>query len=340
MPSPDHRGTHVTLADIARHATVAESTVSKVLNGRPGVSATVRARVERSLHELGYRRRRADDAPGAAIELVVQEMSGQWALDIFRGVQRVASEHHTAIILTERSRRDRGEEWIDRVIQRRPSGLILGMSQLDAAARHQLVVRGVPFVIVDPAALPDGDSPAVSSANWEGGFMATRHLIGLGHRRIAAVTLPTTLMFARARHAGYQAALEQNGIVPDPDLTVVTGADRDEGLTAGLRLLDRDPRPTAIVAGNDLQAIGIYEAARSLGLRIPDDVSVVGYDDIPAAEWLWPALTTVRQPVVQMAEQAARMLFTLIAGQPLAITRLTIDVELVARGSTAAVTEG
>lgn len=335
MSPSDRSRSHVTLAAVARHASVAESTVSKVLNGRPGVSADLRARVEQSLHDLGYRRRRGDDAPGSAIELVVEQMSGQWALDIFRGVQRVATEHRTAIVLTERARREPGEEWIDRVIQRHPSGLVLGMSQLSATAKRQLAVRGVPFVVVDPVSLPDGDAPAVASANWEGGSMATRHLLGLGHRRIGTVTLPTTLMFARARYAGYQAALEQFGLAVDPDLTVVTGSDRDEGLAAGLRLLDREPRPTAIVAGNDLQAIGIYEAARQRGLRVPEDLSVVGYDDIPAAEWLWPPLTTIRQPVVHMAEQAARMLFTLISGQPLAITRLTVDVELVARGSTA-----
>jgi LacI family xylobiose transport system transcriptional regulator len=335
VPS-DPTSPRVTLAAVARHASVAESTVSKVLNGRPGVSSELRARVEHSLQQLGYRPRVGETAPGAAIELVIEQMSGQWALDIFRGVQRVALEHRTAIILTERARQDPDDSWIERVIQHKSSGLVLGLSQLPADAERLLRVRGIPFVIVDPVALPDGDAPAVASANWEGGWMATQHLIGLGHRRIGAVALPTSLLFSRARHAGYRAALEQIGVEFDPDLTVVTGSDREQGRMAGLALLSRDPRPTAIVAGNDLQAIGVYEAARQLGLSVPDEVSVVGYDDIPAAEWVWPPLTTVRQPVVLMAEQAARMLFTLIGGRPLAISRLTVDVSLVARGSTAA----
>lgn len=330
----------VTLADVARHASVAESTVSKVLNGRPGVSAALRARVEHSLQHAGYHRHRGEGSPGSAIELVVEQMSGQWALDIFRGVQRVALENQTAIVLTERARHEPGESWIQRVIQRQPRGLVLGMSQLSTQAKQQLRVRGIPFVMVDPMSLPDGDAPAVASANWDGGFMATQHLIGLGHRRIGAITLPTSLLFARARHAGYGAALEQVGIEVDPGLSVVAGSGPDEGFAAARRLLERDPRPTAIVAGNDLQAIGIYEAARQLNLRIPDDLSVVGYDDVPAAEWLWPPLTTVRQPVVHMAEQAARMLFTLISGEALAISRLTVDVSLVTRQSTAPPREG
>jgi len=324
-----------TLADVARHALVAESTVSKVLNGRSGVTPALRARVELSLQQLGYRRRDSDDVPGALIELVVQRMSSQWSLDVFRGVQRVAIEHRTAVILTERSRREHGEDWIDGVIQRRPRGLVLAFSQLSAEATRQLQVRGVPFVIVDPVALPNGDAPAVASANWEGGLMATRHLVSLGHRRIAAVTMPPTLLFARARLSGFQAALEEVGLEVDPSLVVVTGSGRDEGLAAGLRLLSTEHPPTAIFASTDLQAIGLYEAARQRGMRVPNDISIVGYDDVPAAEWLSPPLTTVRQPVVHMAEQASRMLFSLISGRPLPITRLTLDVSLIERGSTA-----
>jgi LacI family xylobiose transport system transcriptional regulator len=309
--------------------------VSKVLNGRPGVTPELRARVELSLQQLGYRRREGDDAPGALIELVVERMSSQWSLDVFRGVQSVALEHRTAVILTERARREHEEDWIDGVIQRRPRGVVLALSQLSPEAARQLQVRGVPFVIVDPVALPNGDAPAVASANWEGGLMATRHLVSLGHRRIAAVTMPPSLLFARARLSGFQAALEEVGLEVDPTLVIATGSGRDEGLAAGLRLLSTDHPPTAIVASTDLQAIGLYEAARRRGLRVPDDVSIVGYDDVPAAEWLAPPLTTVRQPVVQMAEQASRMLFTLMSGRPLPITRLTLDVSLIERGSTA-----
>ena len=309
--------------------------MSKVLNGRPGVTPELRARVELSLQQLGYRRREGDDAPGALIELVVERMSSQWSLDVFRGVQRVAIEHRTAVILTERARREHGEDWIDGVIQRRPRGLVLALSQLSAEAARQLQVRGVPFVIVDPVALPNGDAPAVASANWEGGLMATRHLVSLGHRRIAAVTMPPSLLFARARLSGFQAALEEVCLEVDPTLVIATGSGRDEGLAAGLRLLSTDRPPTAIVASTDLQAIGLYEAARRQGMRVPEDLSIVGYDDVPAAEWLAPPLTTVRQPVVQMAEQASRMLFTLMSGRPLPVTRLTLDVSLIERGSTA-----
>ncbi len=337
MPSTDLSAirSRPTLAEVARTASVAESTVSKVLNGRSGVSPALRERVERSLQAAGYRRRGGAAAPGAVIELVVERMSSQWSLDVFRGVQQVASEHDTAIILTERAFRDPGEEWISGVIQRRPNGVILALSQLSPADKRQLTVRSIPFAMIDPVVLPDDDIPAVSSANWDGGWMATQHLVALGHQRIAAVTMPTTLLYARRRLSGYRAALDEAGIEADPDIVVTTGGRRADGVAAGLRLLALPRPPSAIVAGTDMQAIGLYAAARELGLTIPDDVSIVGYDDVPAAEWLTPPLTTIRQPVVQMAEQAARMLFARVSGSQHHVSRLTLDVELVVRGSTA-----
>ncbi len=335
--SPAERAARPTLAEVARHAAVAESTVSKVLNGRAGISDDLRDRVERALHDLGYRRRGGESTPGAVIELVVERLSSQWSLDVFRGVQRVAVENRMAVILTERAVGDSREDWVDGVIQRRPRGVILALSRLTAQAERRLRVRDLPFVLIDPISPPEFDAPAVGSANWEGGWLATRHLIALGHRRIAAVTMPTTLLFARARLSGFQAALDEIGVDADPSLIIATHSRREDGIVAGRRLLAARPRPTAIVAGTDVQAIGLYEAAREAGLRIPDDLSIVGYDDIPASEWLSPPLTTVRQPVVQMAEQATRMLVTMIGGHPLAVSRLTLDVSLVERSSTAPV---
>lgn len=333
MRSAEGRG--VTLTQVAQHASVAQSTVSKVLNGRPGVSDHLRARVESSLHALGYRRRGQPRAPGTLIELVVERMSSQWSIDVFRGVQNVALENGAAVIVTERAFGEKSEDWVDGVVQRHPRGVILGLSQLSVESRRAFDVRGLPFVMVDPATLPDADAPAVSSANWQGGWSATRHLIALGHRRIGAVTMPTSLLFARTRLSGYRAALEEVALVVDDALIVQTGSGREEGLAAGLRLLRREPRPTAIVTATDMQAIGVYEAARQLGIAIPDELSVVGYDDVPASAWLSPPLTTVRQPVTQMAEQATRMLVTMIGGHDLPVSRLTLDVELIERGSTA-----
>ena len=158
-------------------------------------------------------------------------------------------------------------------------------------------------MVIDPAGDPGQDVPAVGATNWQGGLAATRHLLELGHRRIGVISGPARMMCSRARVDGYRAALETAGLAvrPGPGRARATSTTRP-ATRAGLELLRLPDRPTAIFAGNDLQALGLYEAARELGLRIPEDLSVVGFDDLPLARWVGPPLTTVRQPLTEMAE--------------------------------------
>jgi LacI family xylobiose transport system transcriptional regulator len=326
----------VTLADLASEAGVSLATASKVLNGRPDVAAATRERVEALLERNGYRRRIATATRSRLIELVFHELESAWSMELIRGVEDVASDHGMSVVLTESGTRHApGPEWLEGVLSRRPVGVVLVFSDLPEQFRAVLAARSIPFVIVDPAGDPSPDVPAVGSANWAGGLAAVRHLIELGHRRIAAITGPEDMMCSLARIDGYRSAMNAAGL-PIRDEWIRFG---DFHLTGGAlhaaELLALDEPPTAIFAGSDLQALGVLETARSLGLRIPDDLSVVGYDDIPLANWVSPRLTTVHQPLKEMGREAARLAIKLSEG-PLASTpRMDLSTSLVVRESTA-----
>lgn len=324
-----------TLSLVAADAAVSMSTVSKVLNGRTGVSDATRARVEELLHEHGYNRR---GAAGAAplIELVFSELDNVWAIEIIRGVERVARENGMSLVLTETGdRHSPGPEWIDGIMRRRPAGIILVFSDLSADHKRQLRTRNIPFVVVDPAGDPAPDVPSIGSANWAGGVLATRHLIALGHRNIAMITGPDDMMCSRARVSGYRSALEAADIPVQEDLIVSGDFHREDGINRGRELLSLPDPPTAIFAGSDLQALGVYEAARAMGVNIPGDLSVVGYDDLQIAQWTGPPLTTVRQPLTEMAVEATRLVLRLRNGGQVDSLRVDLATSLVVRGSTA-----
>ncbi|CEA09592.1 HTH-type transcriptional repressor CytR [Arthrobacter saudimassiliensis] len=326
----------VTLADLAAEARVSLSTVSKVLNGRSDVSSSTRARVEALLDEHGYRPRSAARSRSTLLELVFHELESAWALEIVRGVENVARENGLSVVLTESGTRHApGPEWVDGVIARRPAGVVLVFSDLAQESRRQLEARSIPFAIIDPAGDPAPDVPSVGSANWSGGMMATRHLIELGHRRIAALTGPEDMMCSLARIDGYRSAMNTAGLPIDPDLIRYGDFHVDGGRRLALELLALPDRPTAIFAGSDLQALGVLDAARQLGISVPEQLSIVGYDDLPMARWSSPALTTVHQPLIEMAEEAARMVMQLRDGEYPNNLRLDLATSLVVRDSTA-----
>jgi len=321
-----------TLAEVADEAGVSLSTISKVLNGRTDVSARTRARVEALLDDRGYRRR-ASSRSSTLVELVFHELDSAWALEIIRGVEDVARARGLSVVLTQSGDRHSPDAgWVDGVLRRRPAGVVLVFSDLGEAQTAQLRSRGIPFVIVDPAGDPAPDVPSVGSANWSGGMAATRHLLELGHRRIAAITGPDDLMCSLARLDGFRSAMGAAGAPVDERFVAHGDFHVDGGREAALRMLRLPEPPTAIFAGSDLQALGVFDAARSLGLAVPDDLSVVGYDDLPLAEWTSPRLTTVHQPLREMAQEATRLVLGGGAGRP---TRLDLATYLVRRESTA-----
>lgn len=326
----------ITLAQVAEKAGVSISTVSKVLNGRQDVAAPTRVKVERLLETHAYRRTARSSREAPLIEIVFHELDSIWAMELIRGVENVAKAHQASVVLTESgTRHSPAPDWVEGVLQRRPIGVVLVFSALPQEVKQQLRARSIPFVIIDPAGDPDPDVPSVGSANWNGGLAATRHLIELGHRRIGIITGPEDMLCSLARLDGYRSAMSMAGLEAGPGLVRYGDFHVEGGFDRAMEMFRLPEPPTAIFAGSDLQALGVLEAARVNGLRVPHDLSVVGYDDVPVARWSSPALTTVHQPLRQMAEEAAQMLLRLRTEEPSA-TRLELATSLVVRNSTAA----
>jgi DNA-binding LacI/PurR family transcriptional regulator len=323
----------VTISYIAESAGVSIPTVSKVINGRSGVAADTRARVEALIKQYGYRR--PDLVNRSNMMEVVFDEVDLWGAEIIRGVTQAARAHGVAVMLTEFGpQRGAILYRIDDTLSRRPT-CVVTVAQLSDEQREQLRAKGIPFVVFDPTVeLPD-DVPFVGATNWTGGRSATRHLIGLGHRRIAMVAGEDRILCCRARLDGYRAALEAAGLPVDPALVVRTALTREAGHVAALDLLRRADRPTAIFACNDLQALGVYQAARAAGLRIPADLSVVGFDDLPVAALIDPPLTTVHQPLTEMAVAATELALALGRGEQAPQLGLELATTLTVRESTA-----
>jgi LacI family xylobiose transport system transcriptional regulator len=325
----------VTLAEIAAEAGVSLATMSKVLNGRTDVAPATRERLEEHLSRHGYKRRNVAQRSDT-LELVFHELESSWSMEVIEGVEDVAHAAGLSVVLTvSGDRHTPSADWIDGVLRRRPVGVVLVFSDLARPHREKLRSRGVPFAIVDPAGDPAPDVPSVGSANWSGGLMATRHLIELGHRRIAAITGPEDMMCSLARVDGYRSAMNAASLPIDPSWIRFGDFHPTGGQTHGRELLSGPERPTAIFAGSDLQALGVIAAATAAGLSVPGDLSVVGYDDIALARWLSPQLTTVHQPLRRMGEEAARLVLRLAEGDTVDTLRMDLATHLVVRGSTA-----
>ena len=328
-----------TLAAIAAEAGVSLPTVSKVVNGRPDVSPSTRARVEQLLDQHQYPRngQRAARRFGL-VDVVFAGLDSPWAVEILRGVEEWGAERSIAIAVSSVRHGDaRPASWTSAIASHHSDGVILVTATLTGAQVGQLRGAGIPLVVIDPANTPTPDIPSVGATNWAGGLAATEHLLALGHRRIGAITGPPDVLCSMARLDGYRSGLERAGIPADPALVKYGDFMHEGGFARAAELLDLPDRPTAIFAGCDQQAFGVYEAARRRGLRIPDDLSVVGFDELPVSRWASPPLTTVRQPLAEMGSAAGQMLGDLIDGVPLRSSRVELSTALQVRESTATV---
>lgn len=330
-----------TIADIAAEVGVSVPTVSKVLNGRVDVAEATRLRVEEALSRHEYRKpvsARASMKAGTSrlLDLVFHEGDNLWSQEIINGVESVSGPARIGVVLSGLGGAHRPpQEWMDDLLARRPLGVLLVLTEFDETQRHQLNSRSIPFVVVDTQGNPPSEVPTVGSNNWNGGFIATQHLIGLGHRRIGVLMGPADVLCSRARVDGFRSAHDEAGIPWDPSLITWGQFTSSTGYEDAKEMLSRPDRPTAIFAGSDYVALGITRAARELGLRIPEDLSVVGYDNLPITQWLNPPLTTVNQPLHEMGSLAAQMLLTLAEGRTPPSTRVDLMTELVVRESTA-----
>jgi LacI family transcriptional regulator len=226
--------------------------------------------------------------------------------------------------------------WSSRLASSGRSGAIIVTSRLTRTDQRNLARARVPYVLIDPAAeLPSPEVATVGATNWAGGLSATHHLLGLGHRRIAVIGGPVAMLCSRARISGYSAALASAGVEVHPVLIRHASFHHAGGYEAARELFELPEPPTAIFAGSDEQAFGVAEAARVTGRRIPEDLSVVGFDDLPISRWFSPPLTTVRQPLAEMGRTAAAMLSAMIDGREPHGRQVELATELVVRSSTA-----
>ncbi|MEE4543354.1 LacI family DNA-binding transcriptional regulator [Streptomyces sp. V4-01] len=331
----------VTTRLLAAEAGVSAATVSKVMNGRPGVSAATRDRVARVLDRHRSHRRPPHRRPGLVVDLVLNEIDSLWSAQIVAGADEVFQAAGTTMALAAlHGSAAHAASWLGTLAARRCDGVVLAVCELTARQHLHLASLGVPVVLLDPSGGADVGLPVVGATNWAGAVAATEHLIALGHRAIAHLAGPGGVTAARARAAGYRTAMDRAGLaVRDGSLRYGTFDDQS-GHREMLALLDEartagTPPPTAVFAASDRQALGACTALQSRGLAVPGDVSVVGFDDTPQSRWARPALTTVHQPVQEMAALAARTMLRVIDGESIDPPRVELATRLVVRDSAA-----
>jgi LacI family transcriptional regulator, galactose operon repressor len=327
-----------TLADVADAAGVSRATVSKVLNGRHDVSAQTRTRVEQLLVEHAYvRRGTGPDGDGRAgsrrmVQLVVDTLASPYTLELIRGVSDAADEAGLEVVLS-RSSGDRDGRWVQRAAGGARRGLILVMSKISEEQRATLAGAGVPLVMIDPLVVPD-DVPSIGVTNWAGGLAATEHLIALGHTRIGVLAGHPDVSSATARVHGFRAALANAGLEADPQLIRPADFGFDRARQNAQAMLALDRPPTAVFATSDGQALGALAAARELGLGVPHDVSVIGFDGLSVSRFSSPPLTTIQTPLADMGRTAVGMIRRMAGGDRLDTMRVELATRLVVREST------
>lgn len=328
------------LADIARHAGVSEATVSRVLNDKPGVGGETRKAVLTALDVLGYERpARLRQRSAGLVGMVIPEL-GNPVFPMFAQAAEgaLAQRGYTPVLCTQTPGGITEDEYVELLLERNVSGILFVSGRhADTSAPHEryrtLLSRRLPIVLVNgfseeiPAAF-------ISCDDSTSGMLAVNHLVALGHTRIGFTSGPERYVPVRRKLEGYHRAMREHGLDGE-DLVELSLFGVEGGDAATGRLLDRGV--TAMVCGSDMMALGAIRAARRRGLKVPQEFSVVGYDDSQLVAFTDPPLTTVRQPINDMALAAVRALCDEIAGHEVSRAEFMFAPELVVRGSTAAV---
>jgi LacI family transcriptional regulator len=310
-----------TLKDIARRLNISVTTVSRALAGYSDVAEKTRQRVQQAAREMGYYpnitarqlQKRRTDTLAFIIPTHGPRFSDPFFSELLAGIGNEAGRHGYALLVSTQSPNgdSEREEYQQVVHGRRADGaIVVRTRRIDERIRF-LCEEGFPFVAFGRTNL-DYDFSYVDEDSYAGLSLLTQHLIDLGHHHIGFISPPRDLTFAQFRLAGFHDTLQTNGIALPESLVVEGDLTQSGGVEAARGLLSLDPRPTAIIACNDLMALGVISAAQKMGLSIPKDLSVGGFDDIPLAEHAIPALTTVRQPIYEIGQRLSRMLVGLI----------------------------
>ncbi|MCU0507472.1 MAG: LacI family transcriptional regulator [Anaerolineae bacterium] len=327
-----------TINDVAKRANVSPVTVSRVLNGAPNVNDMTRLRVNRAIAELGYvpnivarslRSRRT-----RSIALILPDITNPFWPTVARGVEDAAQrDGYTVLLCNSDENAQKQARYLEAVISQQVDGVLIAPANSDAANLAPLRDRAIPTVVIDRRV--DGwDGDAVRGDSVGGAELLTRHLIELGHRRIAMLSGPATTSTSQDRFAGYQAALQRAGIPLDPDLVRFGEFRQGSGAEMTHAVLALQPAPTAIFAANNAIALGAIQAVGERGLQVPQDVALVCFDDVSPSAQLFPFLTVAEQPAYQMGLEAARLLFArLDEGDAHPPRLITLPVRMIVRYS-------
>jgi LacI family transcriptional regulator len=325
-----------TLADVARLAGVSQMTASRALNGRPGVSRETRDEIVRIASDIGYvANRTAQKLSGGRngiIGIITPTLDTQFSSELILGAGRAARAAGSEVLVYTVSDDSRSHSDVLGLVRQFSDGL-LAILPREALHLDALAAAHVPVVVIDQRGTLNR-FPSVSVDNYGGACMAVEHLVKLGHQRIAFLGGDELIEGVRDRQRGYHDTLARYGLAQDPSLVATGDLSQMTAFDVTFGLLNLAEPPTAIFTANDQSAFGVIAAVREAGLRVPDDISVIGFDDIPMAEQFHPALTTVRQPFQQMASSAVNTLLAQIAGVEAASQRITFPAELVVRAST------
>lgn len=332
-----------TLADVARLAGVSKATVSKALNGRDDVAAGTRERVLAAVAELGYRSTTQPGPAAAArpaLAVVFDIPASPYILNVLQGVLASATAARLDLLTrlapdrSARARRATARDWVAEQLAAGAIGIVgLTLSEpdalIDAAAEADL-----PFVMIDPVDTRHHRMVSVGSSNWSGALAATAHLIGLGHRRIGWLGGPARSGAARDRFYGYRAALDAAGMKLDEALVRTCSFEVAAGARHARDLLTMAAPPTAIIGADDEIAVGALATAHELGLRVPQDLSILGFDDTPQAAWTTPPLTSVHQDLDGMGRIAVQTVQAMAAATRPVSRHVELATTLTVRATT------
>lgn len=330
----------VTLKQVAEEAGVSVMTVSNVVNGKPGAAATTRERIRRVIEQLGYvpnvAARILRGGSTGMIGVMTLDLTMQYSLEIVRGVaDELASAELEVVITATYHDSSREHARVEFLTQGVVDGLLMVAPVLEDPTIALLQSRGCPVVVVDPRRL-ELDLPRVTVDSYGGMRQAAQHLIDLGHEKIAYIAGDSAFESSQVRYSAFIDAMKLSGLPVVEELVAECDFNYTCGFRAALELIAKH-NPTAIIAGADVIAMGALDAARAQGLSVPEQISIVGFDDLPQAGHSFPGLTTVRQPLHDMGQVAARSLIGQLDGSPPLMPRMQLPTTLVVRGSTAKV---
>ncbi|MEY4763123.1 MAG: hypothetical protein RLZZ200_2979 [Pseudomonadota bacterium] len=328
----------VTIVDVARRAGVSIKTVSRVINREPHVRPPLREKVELAISKLGYVPNSAARALSGSRSFVVAALfsnpSLHYIAELQKGALRICRERGYHLVIEQVDDSDPAYlDYLDRFLQGvRLDGVILSPPLTDdAGVMERLDGMGIPYVRIAP--LSDVDrSHALFSDDRSGAALLARHLASLGHRRFGLVTGPDTHLASYERRQGFLDELAVAGFGKDAVEVIQGDYSYDSGMAAGIELLAKRAPVTAVFSCNDDMASAVIAAATRLGVKVPDELSVVGFDDSPVATQIWPPITTIRQPIADMSAEAARLLIDRVEARP--CVSLRFEISLVDRKST------